>query len=162
VQLHCAKTSDDADTLGEMPKNSNFIFLIKTTMKTTSEKIAFIFPAIIIFVIAPIILFPVIKQELDSGWARNEFYIAVFLQILFFLALSVYAFFNLKNNHWTQKYLMNSVILIGIGFYYYASLSYDSAFPTLAGLVLITIIYIIPALLILQLISILIKKFFKG
>ena len=130
-------------------------------MKTISKK-SLIFPGIILFIIAPIILIPAIKQELNSGWVRSEFYFTAFLQILFFVAISVYAYFNCKNNHWTQKYLLNAGLLGALGFYYYASLSYDPAFPTLAALGIVTIIFIIPGILILQLVAVLIKKFFKG
>lgn len=129
-------------------------------MKTISVKTSLL-PAIIIFVIAPIILFPVVIREFNSMWEKSEFYFFTFLQILFFLVLSVYTYFNIKNNHWTQKYLINAGILIAIGFYYYESLFYGFDIPTLVVLSIITIIFIIPALLILQLIATLIKKYLK-
>lgn len=130
-------------------------------MKTITEKISYILPIILFIIITPIILYPAVRQEFDSSWMRSEFYFITILNVLFFIGLSIYLHNNIKSENWVQKYLVNLGILIAISFYYYVSLFSDSSMPTLGALTIISIIYILPGLLIVQLIASLIKKFQK-
>lgn len=126
-------------------------------MEKKPKKITNLIP-IIILAIVFFILYPVINQEISSGWVRSELYFHIFLNIVFLLSFSIYLYFSIRSQHWTQKYMISFSILSSIGFYYYVSLSYDPAFPTLAALSIITAIYIIPALIFIQLIGFIIKK----
>jgi uncharacterized membrane protein required for colicin V production len=56
---------------------------------------------------------------------------------------------------------MNVGVFVALGFYYYVSLLYDSSVPTLGAMVITTIIFIIPGLLVLQAIATLIRFFLK-
>ncbi len=77
------------------------------------------------------------------------------------MVISFYSYYNCIKTHWTQKYLMNVGVFVALGFYYYVSLLYDSSVPTLGAMVITTIIFIIPGLLVLQAIATLIRFFLK-
>lgn len=96
---------------------------------------------------------------LETGWVRSEFYFTSLLNFVFIFTLTTILHFCLRSKSLVQRYLMSIGIVSSLIFYWYASLSYDPAFPTLAALLLVSILFIIPSLLLLKLVTFLIEKY---
>lgn len=86
----------------------------------------------------------------NSGWAKNELYISVFLNILYVGILSFFFRIYLKHENSAIKYVMVASLIISLLLYYYTSVSYDPVFPTLTAMNIVAIIYIVPGLIIIR------------
>ena len=89
-------------------------------------------------------LIPNIYNELSSWWwVRSELYFTAFTQILFFIGLYFYLMMNMMSHHWQRRYLLNIFVLSFLMFYIYWSTFYDPAFPTLAALMIYSIVFML-------------------
>lgn len=110
------------------------------------------------FIVAIRILFPMIEKELYTGWVRTEFYTVLTINVLFCAALSFYLYKNILSRHWTQRYLVNTGIVVSLILYYIGSHSNETSIPVLGGVTLMIILYIIPGLVVVQSIAFLINR----
>jgi amino acid transporter len=106
---------------------------------------------IIFFILgSSIVLVAFFQESQSASWARSEMYFSVILNILFLVVLSGTFYKYLNDKDKVLKYVMSIALTASLTFYCYASLSYDSAFPTLAALNVITVLYLIPGLLLVR------------
>ncbi len=128
-------------------------------MKIQPKFFPLFLPASFLAVAVSIIFSEVVYELATGGWVRNELYGATLFNLVVFISLAVDLHRTLKSEKWLQKYVMSAGILVSLIFYYWASLSNDPAFPTLAGLALFTLFRIAPALVMLKLLLFLMSKY---
>jgi len=112
----------------------------------------------VFLVVSSLILYPAMLADFHTAWVRGEFYFTVAVLVMLFLLLAWYLHNNSKQAHWTQRYLLSIGVMLTLPFYYFTSLASGHDIPLLFGLLLVSILYVIPVLVLLHGIAFLIRR----
>lgn len=100
----------------------------------------FSLPILILGVAMPMILLPSVIHDFYAAWDRTEFLASFFILNCFLAGAAMYTYTNSQSRFWTQKYAMNSAILLVLGYLMYLGSQSSLDMPLLGVMGLIVLV----------------------